>query len=112
LSTDPSPNFDFFANDATVSAAGTSISNPIGNVGTTVNGVNALFLGIIDNAATFNAASIQFGPTPGSFGSPLFAIDDIKFTTPVVVPVPAALPLFFSGLAALGFTCWRRRMTA
>ncbi|MDH3380970.1 MAG: VPLPA-CTERM sorting domain-containing protein [Gammaproteobacteria bacterium] len=28
-----------------------------------------------------------------------------------VVPIPAALPLFLSGLGALGFVGWRRRQS-
>lgn len=102
--------FNFFADDATLSAAGTSVTNPTGVAGTDVNGVNALFLGIVDDLAAFNAASIQFGPTPGAFSGAFFEIDDIVvYTAPV--PIPAALPLFLTGLAALGFTGWRRRNT-
>ncbi|MGF1641472.1 MAG: VPLPA-CTERM sorting domain-containing protein [Rhodospirillales bacterium] len=38
--------------------------------------------------------------------------DFTNATAPTPVPVPAALPLFLSGLAALGFAGWRRRKSA
>ena len=103
--------FNFFADDATLSAAGTTVGNPVVDpFDNDVNGVNAPFLGIVDDMAAFSAATIQFGSTPGNFGATLFEIDDIAYTTPV--PIPAALPLFLAGLAALGLTGWRRRNTA
>ncbi len=104
------PDFDFFADDVTLSAAGTSVSNPTGLAGSDVNGVNALFLGIVDDMATFNTASIRFGPDPVTFNGAFFEIDDISYTAPI--PIPAALPLFLTGLAALGVAGWMRRGTA
>jgi hypothetical protein len=77
-----SQNFDFFADDVNLSFAGTTLSNPIGDVGTPVNGQNALFLGIVDDAAGHASAGIQFGPTAGAFGQTLFELDDLRFTTP------------------------------
>jgi hypothetical protein len=81
-------NFNFLANDVNLSFAGATLGNPVGNAGSPINGVNALFLGIIDNAAGHNSARIQFGPTAGDFADALFDLDDLRFTTPTAA-VPA-----------------------
>jgi hypothetical protein len=80
--------FDFFPNDINLSFAGSALDNPTGDAGSPINGVNALFLGIIDSTAGHSSASIQFGPTAGVFGTPLFELDDLRFTTPTAAPVP------------------------
>ncbi len=56
---------------------------------------------------------LQFG-TAGSFGSTLFELDDLKFTTPSTppptpMPEPGTLALFLTGLIGLGLLSRRRR---
>jgi hypothetical protein len=47
------------------------------------------------------------------FGSPIDASDAIQFNVPAPVPLPAALPLFASGLGGFGLMArWRRRRIA
>lgn len=48
------------------------------------------------------------GTDPITVNSEDAGIDDNRFAV-AAVPVPAALPLFFSGLAGLGFAGWRRK---
>jgi hypothetical protein len=45
--------------------------------------------------------------TDGAFND--FAIDQISFAAPESTPLPAALPLFASGLGVLGLLGWRRK---
>lgn len=63
--------------------------------------------------------SIHFGlEGGGTTTSGLFAIDNLTIGSstgsigPSIVPVPAALPLFGTGLAILGFLGWRRKRNA
>lgn len=49
-------------------------------------------------------------PDPASYAG--CAIGEVAFSSVSAVPVPAALPLFASGLGALGFIGWRRKRKA
>ena len=42
-------------------------------------------------------------------GSQLLTVSAVSETDSIVTPLPAALPLFVSGLGALGFVGWRRK---
>jgi hypothetical protein len=55
-----------------------------------------------------------FDPTPGVFGlSVQNDLANVSFSsTTSAVPLPGALPLFASGLGALGFVGWRKRKKA
>jgi hypothetical protein len=96
-----STSFDFFAGDINITANGTTYSNDGTETATTVNGVAALFFGIVDDAQTFTTASISVG----DIGAALGDYDDITFT---VVPEPSTL--VFAVVAGLGFLAFRRRL--
>ncbi|MCW9024043.1 MAG: VPLPA-CTERM sorting domain-containing protein [Gammaproteobacteria bacterium] len=65
-----------------------------------------IYFGAIDTADRIN--QISFAGLDGSGAASAWHLDNLTLvTSPMVVPVPAALPLFLSGLALLGF--WRRR---
>ena len=51
---------------------------------------------------------IRITETAG-FNSFVGGIDNIRFENINVVPLPAALPLFGTGLAIMGFIGWRRK---
>lgn len=98
-----SNNFDFFTDDVNLSFGGTTLTNPTGQVGRAINGVEALFLGIVDDSAGHTSASIQFGASAGPpFNTPLFEIDDLNFTTPAAPPATPALSLTAPGGTAFG----------
>lgn len=103
-----SPGFDLFDNDVNLTFAGITLSNVDADVATTVNGVDALFVGIVDPASTFTTANLTFGT---GTGPALFEIDDIVKTSPVSssspVPGPATLALVGGGM--LGVALIRRR---
>jgi hypothetical protein len=58
------------------------------------------------NASAFLLASIVSGPVLASASATL------TLETPTAVPLPAALPLFATGLGALGLLGWRRKRKA
>ena len=62
------------------------------------------FVGFVNTSGEIRAINI-IGP-----GSTYEAIDDVSLgTASLVTPLPAALPLFASGLGALGLLGWRRK---
>ncbi len=109
-------SFDFFANDVNLTFAGTTLSNVDADVATSVtpNNVAALFVGIVDPAATYTTASLLFGPVGGAAGAPFFEIDDIVKTSAIgsgtpdgTVPEPTTLALL--GVGMMGITLARRK---
>ena len=57
-----------------------------------------------------DASSFEFQGTVDLVNGANFTIDLTAVHTPIsAVPIPAALPLFLSALAGLGFVGWRRR---
>jgi len=70
---------------------------------------------ISDSATWNNTTLVSLGITPGAYMWSWGAGGtDQSFTLDVVspTPLPAALPLFASGLGALGLAAWRRRKKA
>lgn len=94
-------SFDFFANDINITVNGTTYSNDGSESATTVNGVAALFFGIVDDSASFTTAEISVG----DIGTGLADYDDISFS---VVPEFAHFGITVSALA-LGLVACRRR---
>jgi len=89
---------EMFDNDITLSAGGTLVGLNTADAGASLgDGGIPYFLGIIDDMNTFTTADIA---TIGG-GFFLYTVDDITTATVTVVPVPAALWLFGSGLTGL-----------
>ena len=59
------------------------------------------FFGLLSDTAFSSLSFIQVGSDPDGF-----SIDNVTFSA---VPLPAALPLFGSGLAVMGFLGWRSK---
>jgi hypothetical protein len=68
-----------------------------------------LFFGFTDSNGLFNSVTISGGATTGD--RDIFGIDDVRFSASAV-PIPGALPLFVTGLGALGLLGWRRKRKA
>jgi len=96
-----STSFDFFANDINITVNGSTYSNDGSESATTVNGVAALFFGIVDESASFTTASISVG----DIGTGLGDYDDISFA---IVPEPAHLGIAM-GAVSLGLVIIHRR---
>lgn len=82
------------------------------------NGYNLLALGVNllpVTASKFRAEFVQFGLVdPSASGPRIIELDGFstylsQATVPSEVPLPAALPLFASGLGVMGLLAWRRR---
>ncbi len=65
-----------------------------------INSVSLTFFGLISDTAFSSLSFIMVGVNDG------FSIDNVAFSA---VPLPAALPLYGSGLAVMGFLAWRRK---
>jgi len=90
------PGVSIFDGDIQLTFGNTTALLDVGAVQTTLgDGSLVFFLGLIDTSNAFTTASIS---TPNSSGAFLYNIDDI---TTAVVPVPAAVWLFCSGLLGL-----------
>ncbi len=87
-----------------------TIPNTLGDNGST-SGSN-LYFGFYDTSKTYK--QIVFNSDSLSAGADVFGFDDMSVgaldqVTPNATPLPAALPLFASGGALLGFLGWRRK---
>jgi hypothetical protein len=90
---------------AVIAFAGTDINNATTFLSITVDNPNQGFNGVADQFNALNNGSPFAGfPTAGFWTA--------AFPTPTVTPLPAALPLFASGLGGLGFLGWRRKRRA
>tara|TARA_R110002073_G_scaffold48979_2_gene131312 strand:+ start:568 stop:1281 length:714 start_codon:yes stop_codon:yes gene_type:complete len=99
-------NFDFFADDVSLTFAGSTLSNVVADPAVVqFVGFDALWLGIVDDTATHTTAIVQFGPV--STGE----IDDITFTRSLPPPPTVSEPsmIFLIGAGLLGFLGFRRR---
>jgi len=84
-------------------------------VANTLNGNDGslLFWGIIDTANPF--LSVSFGNSAAGddfFGFDDLTIGDLQQVNPNPTPLPAALPLFASGIGVFGYLGWRRKRKA
>ena len=93
-------NFDFFDNDVNVTFGGTTISIVDADVVTVVGGVDAIWLGLVDDMATHTTASIQFG-NPGDSFAAVGEFDDFTTTRVVSISEPIMILLFGTGLLGL-----------
>ena len=71
----------------------------------------------LSDSATYNSTTLtMLGLTPGTYvwnwGSGAHADNVTLQIGPVVTPLPTALPLFATGLGALGLLGWRRKKNA
>lgn len=95
--------------DASNSTSIAAFARDGSSLGSVVNeGLGIEFLGLITDDGTDQIAGLLFsiiGDEPAGFG-----IDNLRFGRQgeVVIPIPAALPLFVSGLFGLGMLGWRR----
>jgi hypothetical protein len=97
--------FDFFQNDINITVNGNTYSNNGTESAVTVNGVAALFFGIVDNSLSFTTASIFVG----DIGAGLGDYDDITYS---VVPEPAHIGIAVGSLAFGLVLLHRRRCNA
>jgi hypothetical protein len=118
----------FTDGSVTESMTATLVANADPTQGGRINFFNSTFdngLGLIASALIGYDLSTSIGPISGTLnptlGSGSFATADgsLQFTglnslsfTAAVTPIPAALPLFASGLGALALLGWRRKRTA
>ena len=79
------------------------ITQPVNNAIGFTTGL--LELSLFDGVTLFNEQVHPGGNLP-------FAIDPTPFDDNIATPLPAALPLFATGLGALGLLAWRRKRKA
>jgi len=90
--------------------------NVLGSV--TNNQIGIEFLGLVTNDGSSLISGLLFSLVGPELAG--FTIDDVRFGIagqvvvpgPGTVPLPAALPLFTTGLGALGLLGWRRKKKA
>ena len=91
-----------------------TVNNTLGSGGST-SGSN-FYYGFYDTTTTYK--QIVFNSDSISAGDDVFGFDDLsvgsleQVTPNSTTPVPAALPLFASGLGAFGYFGWRRKRKA
>jgi hypothetical protein len=98
---------------AFANASGVVVGNPfaVGNgpLTTTVpTGATQLLLGVNDDIFVGTAVDANGAPLPDNTGSLTISVTDNGLAT----PLPGALPLFATGLGALGLLGWRRKRKA
>jgi hypothetical protein len=76
-----------------------------------VNNNNLVFWGFFDTANTYTQITLRNTSDTDRFGFDDMVIGDQQQVVPSV-PIPAALPLFATGLAGLGLLGWRRKKAA
>lgn len=114
----PTTNFDFRDEDINLTFAGQTLSTVDADTATLVgpNNVAALFVGIVDTAATYTTANLRFGPVNPTTPSSLFEIDDIVKTSEDTEPPPTGLPepglLSLLGVGMMGMALARRKRPA
>jgi len=70
------------------------------------------FLGVDFGSSEVSRVRITSGNValaPGQLGPGVTVMDDFIFGEPSNTPLPAALPLFATGLGVLGLLGWRRK---
>ena len=97
-----------------------TVSPTRGLIGGVLNGVNQINGGTTDFMLSYrsdpmSAVSLYYSVGAGPFWSTTefstFIVGEREplFTAPIATPLPAALPLFATGLGALGLLGWRRK---
>jgi hypothetical protein len=92
-----------FANGYAVQCVSTGLATPCGSL-LTFTLATALNLAPDSNGSYFVANVIS---PNGNYG--FIDLGRLNAVTPVVTPLPGTLPLFTTGLAALGLLGWRRK---
>jgi hypothetical protein len=84
----------------------------VGSIGTATSITSSLSFTESLTAGSHLVAILMTRPYQTDALTPTQVIDDVSFTDAVATPIPAALPLFASGLGALGLIGWRRKRRA
>ena len=88
-----------------IAFAGTDINSAVTFLSITVDNPNPNFTGVADQFNALNNGNPDAGyPTAGHWTA--------TFPTITATPLPAALPLFATGLGAMGLFGWRKKRKA
>jgi hypothetical protein len=77
-----------------------------------VNNNNVMFWGFFDTANTYTQITLRNTSNGDRFGFDDMVIGDQQQVTPGATPLPAAFPLFATGIGGLGLLGWRRKKRA
>jgi hypothetical protein len=103
-----------FSGTETIDGVGFTIGTQIFTSNLTVQATNGVINNVFAFSGTANGDTLVVGVNSFNlFGAHIPSTDVGSVSiTPAATPLPAALPLFATGLGALGLLGWRRKRTA